>query len=116
MSYSRWSSDDFCCDLNCFERNGRYVTQLAMLRYEYTGRPPKIDFDGQHDADKIALQTKLRDQFFEKAIKVPIGLPHDGETFVDEDLQSFRERLVMLKELGYRFPDRVLAMVDDQIR
>jgi hypothetical protein len=116
MSYCRWSDDDFRCDLYCYESDGGYVTRIAALMFVYSGQPPRVDSNGHHDADKIALQTKARDKFFENAIKIPIGLPYDGETFVDEDIHSFRKRLVLLKELGYRFPDRVLARIDDEIR
>jgi hypothetical protein len=116
MSYCRWSDDDFSCDLYCYKDEGNFVTRVAMLRFEYTGRPPKIDFDGEYNPDKVAMQTKVRDEFFERAKRVRIGLPCDGETLVDENILSFRRRLIALKTLGYRFPDRVLAKIDDEIR
>jgi hypothetical protein len=33
-----------------------------------------------------------------------IGLAYDGRTFVDSDKDSFRDRLVMLRDAGYQFP------------
>jgi hypothetical protein len=87
-----------------------------MLRFEYTGNPPKIVFDGQCDDEKIAMQSKARDKFFQRVPKVPIGLPYDGQTFIDENIEMFRDRLLMLKELGYKFPNRVLAKVGDEVR
>jgi hypothetical protein len=116
MSYCRWSDNDFCCDLYCYKDDGNFVTQVAMLRFEYTGRPPKIDFDGEYNSEKVAMQTKARDDFFERAKRVRIGLAYDGKTLVDENILAFRERLIALKTLGYRLPDRVLGKVNDEIR
>jgi hypothetical protein len=112
----RWSDDEFCCDVICCKDNGRYVTRVAKFKYVFTGLLPKIDGNGHYDADKIARQMKARDEFFDKAEKVPIGLPFDGMIFFDEDLSSFRERLVKLRECGYRVPDRVFALIDNEMR
>jgi hypothetical protein len=115
--FCRWSDDEFGCDLFCYEHNGRYVTRVASLRYVFNAHPPKMDWDGQYDEAKIARQMEARDEFFERANRVQIGLPFDGMTFVDEDLSSFRKRLLKFRELGYRFPDRVFAMpIDIEMR
>jgi hypothetical protein len=45
----------------------------------------------------------------------PIGLPHDGETFHDPDLEAFLARLLGLARLGYRFPDYVVEAVREEI-
>jgi len=114
--FCRWSDDEFCCDLFCCKDNAGYVTRVATLKYVFDGLLPKIEGDGPYVADKVARQMKARDECFEKAEKVSRGLPFDGMTFVDEDLLSFRERLVKLREAGYRFPDRVFALSDNEMR
>lgn len=50
-----------------------------------------------------------------EAALTPITLPHAGESFNDPSLETFKERLLWLRSLGYRFPDYVLAMIDEEI-
>ena len=45
-----------------------------------------------------------------------IDLPHAGATFTDQTLAEFRDRLITLRKLGYRFPDDVLAAVEAEAR
>lgn len=116
MSYCRWSSDDFRCDLYCYEdASGGWTTHVAGLRYPEDGpRPPSValalsDFDAYRAA---------RDRWNARADEVPmvtIGLPCDGQTFNDPTLADFRARLMALREAGYRFPDHVLADVDEEL-
>lgn len=53
--------------------------------------------------------------FLETCQRKPIGLPYDGKSFDDPDLQSFLERLLILREVGYRFPDSVIETVRKEI-
>lgn len=45
-----------------------------------------------------------------------IGLPYDGETFNDPTLEIFRDRLLELRTIGYRFPDYVLTAIEEEMR
>lgn len=85
MSYCRWSSDNFECDLYCYsDVNGGYTTHVAGRRRQ---------------GDEL----------------VAIGLPHDGKTFNDATLEEFKERLLSLRAAGYSFPNYVLETVDAEI-
>jgi len=97
MSYCRWSSGDWNCDLYCYEdARGGWTTHVAENRYKY---PLKANTEFRH------LEKNL----------VKIDLPHAGETFNDPTLKAFRQRLVTLREIGYIFPDGVFQEVDEEI-
>lgn len=116
MSYCRWSSDNWKCDLYCYEGD-KFITHIAGRR-----RVGHIPDDRLSDflQNKITPEeyTKLHKEQM-KAVKAcgfeDITLPHAGETFEDEDLESFKERLLYLREVGYRFPDYVLEQIDEEM-
>mgnify|MGYP000476401623 CR=1 FL=1 len=125
MSYCRWSTDDFLCDLYCYEDvSGGWTTHVAGLKRVYTRPlPPDVPWPkpdpGQDDAwwELFWARYKAMNEFEEGNGygMVPIGLPCDGQSFNDPDLQSFRERVVSLRAMGYRCPDSVLEKIDEEI-
>lgn len=91
MTYCRWSDDSFRCDLYCYQdTSGGWTTHVALYR------------------DPEGLLT-------DPVYKVLIDLPYAGERFNDGTRVAFKERLLMLREVGYRFPDWVLATIDEEI-
>jgi hypothetical protein len=107
MSYCRWSSDNFRCDLYCYEdAGGGWTTHVAGARY----RDPRQARAIVHaESGKAALARA------EAAKMDPIGGPFDGQTFNDPTLEAFKARLLELRAAGYRFPDYVLEDVDAEI-
>jgi hypothetical protein len=121
MSYCRWSSMGFQCDLYCYEDvDGGWTTHVAGLRR--IGIPPQPvepeDYEADDYLDKL---DEFVDSFnlWVKAVAAcenePIGLPFDGMSFNDPDLEGFYSRLTELRALGYRFPDEVLEEVVAEI-
>lgn len=116
MSYCRFSSDDWSSDLYCYEDDlGGFTTHVARIRYVLKETLPlPIAFDDHNieawlDRDeKVMAAAKGAD-------RVPIDLPHAGETFNDPDLQSFLDRIVYLKSLGYRVPDYTIQAIQEEI-
>lgn len=111
MSYCRWSSDDFKCDLYCYgDVSGGYTTHVAGNRV--VGEvPPLPDLD----SPKFIEEYKKQSDFMATAKREPIGLPHDGETFNDPDLASFLDRLLELKAIGYHVPDWVVSNIREEM-
>ena len=113
MSFCRWSNDGGQCDLYCYECvDGGFVTHVAGLR-----RPKRVSDYDFSSVDALAFSTKrrqaeLRDPANEPR---PIGLPHDGESFVDDDLPAMLERIISLRALGYQCPDAVLDGIREEI-
>jgi hypothetical protein len=132
MSYCRWSSDNWKCDLYCYEEvSGGFTTHVASNRI--VGEVPEASFALLQKNDDLSVpeqvMRRLRNEAFkewteaqEKQSKFldtckhkPIGLPYDGESFNDPDLESFLKRLLHLREVGYKFPDYVLEEVKEEI-
>ena len=119
MSYCRWSTDGFRCDLYCYEDvAGGYTTHVAENRL--VNPPPEIAWPGQDADAKAWIEfTRMYNEAIQKAIKgqyEAIALPHAGERFNDPTLQEFKDRLLYLRGLGYRFPDEVLSEIDEELK
>jgi hypothetical protein len=111
MSYCRWSSDNFLCDLYCYaDVSGGWTTNVATRRY--VGDIPPIDWSTDETA---AASLEAQHAALQRCALEPIGLAHDGESFRDGDLEAFRATLLRLRAAGYRFSDAVLANVQDEI-
>ena len=112
MSYCRWSSDNWQCDLHCYaDVNGGYTTYVASNRV--VGKVPVIDWNAGPEI--VVAQQKRQYSFLLECERVSIDLPHAGETLRDATLSAFRHRLLELRLLGYRFPDCVLERVNSQV-
>lgn len=102
MSYCRWSTDDFQCDLYVYESDRGFEVLVADLKRVYSEPlPPPID-----------LMPDTADAWFARraAVKaiphemVPIGLPSDGLRQTCETAADCADLLERLKGEGYVFP------------
>lgn len=104
MSYCRFSSEDFQCDVYVYAHcAGGYATHVAGNRVVFTEPlPARADFT----TDPMAYVVRCRQvgAIVEKARRVPIGLPHDGAAFLDARAEECADRLEQLRDLGYRVP------------
>lgn len=120
MSYCRWSSDDWKCDLYCYEDfMGGWTTHVAGRKA--IGVPKELPFPYGRPEDKQAIQNWVKShqevmEYLKTAEYRTITLPHAGETFNDATLGDFKARLLQLRWLGYNFPDYVLEAVDEEIK
>lgn len=115
MSFCRWSSMNFGCDLYCYEAEQGYVTHVANQRI--IGDIPEVDNSlllnyTQENVEKFINQQKAQFEFLVTAERRPIGLKYDGQTFYDDE-DTFLSRLKMLREEGYRFPEITQEDIDD---
>lgn len=116
MAYCRWSAGS--CDLCCYKSGEEYFTHVAGSRV--VGKIPKVDdwlllLDGKH-IKKFQAQREWQYHWLLTCKRKPIDGPHDNETFVDRTLEGFRDRLLTLRDAGYRFPQDVFDLVDAEIR
>lgn len=107
MSFCRWSSMDFNCDLYCYESETCYVTHVAASRV--VGDIPKVDSslfldNTEENLQKFLVQQRAQFDFLDTAKREPIGLKYDGQTFYDNK-ENFLKRLEVLREEGYNFPE-----------
>ena len=115
MSYCRWSSNNWDCDLYCYaDVSGGYTTHVASRRHKgpIPGMPDvrkvsKEDWQAAYDAQRRALNEDNLE---------PIGLPYDSQSYNDPDLHSFLDRVLMLKDAGYHVPDDVIEMIKEEMK
>lgn len=114
MSYCRFSSDNWKCDLYCYQSNEGYVTHVATNRAVGV---PEIDRQLWENKKIDELTKAYRDQsdYLGTCERVPIGLDHDGKTFTNDNLRDFLDTLKMLRRTGYNLPDRVIEEVTEEI-
>lgn len=118
MSYCRWSTQGFRCDLYCYEDSrGGWTTHVASKK-TVPDPPEELPMPSNKDGPEweawLANHKAIRD-YLDVAERAPLGGPHDGATFNDPTLEAFRSRLLSLRQDGYRFPDSVLQEVDEEI-
>lgn len=114
MSYCRFSSDNFRCDLYCYEDcRGGWTTHVAANRV--VGEIPEIPMFGTVTPEEWLAAHKAQMAFLKNADRVSIGLPFDGQQFNDPDLESFRDRVASLIAAGYNAPSHVLTAIDEEI-
>ena len=116
MSYCRWSSDSYRCDLYCYaDIGGGFATHVAARRrIGIEMLPPEPDPMTMPSQDFVDANEAWLDALHALPM-VAIGLPFDGATFNDPTPAAFKARLLTLRAAGYRFPDSVLDRVDDEI-
>lgn len=111
MSYCRWSSDDFKCDLYVYECvDETWTIHVAGRRVVETVPPirwPTNPEDTDQVADFIA-DHRARNAFMDTVTHVPIGLPHDGETFKLASPGDCADKCAELIALGYHAPSHVI--------
>lgn len=113
MSYCRWSSDNWRCDLYCYGSSQGYETHVAGNRV-VGDIPQEPRWDEEINEEWMARHKAVM-TFLDTAERKPIGGPFDGASFTDETLEAFHGRLLALRAAGYRFPDYVLDGVREEI-
>lgn len=116
MSYCRWSTDDFQCDIYCYEScDGGWNIHVAANRrvLKEGDLPPRVPF---------ALEN--RDAWIERWMKVmewvktaevrPIGLTHDGKNYNELTALDAANRMLALRDAGYNVPqDAIDALLEE---
>lgn len=115
MSYCRWSSDDFQCDVYCYEADEGFIIHVAVSRpvLKDGDLPPRIPFTRENIDAFMERWQKVSD-WLKTAEKHVIGLPFDGETYVEPTAQEAADRLLTLKAAGYNVPQGAIdSLLED---
>lgn len=113
MSYCRWSSDDWKSDVYAYESNRGYELHVAGNRYT-SEIPPLLPYSTEnHEAWWKSYQAQM--EAVDKAESAPIGGEYDGKDFVYDTLPEFLEGLRDVAGKGYRVPEWVIEVVQDEI-
>lgn len=108
MSYCRWSTDDFQCDVYAYESvDGGFVVHVAGMRIVFAEPlPPDSDTQWTDPASIAAFlqRHQMVVEIVDRSERVPIGLPCDGDTFREPDASACADRLEQLRSMGYLVP------------
>ena len=115
MSYCRFSSMNWMCDVYCYEdRDGARVTHVASGRRVREPKPGDLDYASVTAEEWAEAHRQTMDDL--KTIPFrQIGLPHDGKWFYDLTLEEFRGTLTMLRDAGYNVPEYVFEEITAEI-
>ena len=113
MSYCRFSSDDYQCDVYCYEdSSGGFTTHVAGNRPLLDGTlPPVAPFSDT--AAWIERHEKVM-RWVKTADRTKIGLPFDGEGFNDPTASGCADRLEWLRGLGYNVPQYAIDALREE--
>lgn len=117
MSYCRWSSDDFQCDVYAYEHvYGGFMVHVARNRVVFTEPLPEdVPFEAEHLEAFMARHQKVM-AMVDAAERKPIGLPHDGEDFCEDDAGACADRLESLRALGYQVPQYAIDALREEAK
>lgn len=109
MSYCRWSSDDYQCDVYTWEDvSGGWVTCVAGGRYVFTEPLPEpVDLPHPFTDEQFHAWSQRHDEVMRivgAARTEPIGLAHAGARFHDDTPAACAQTLTMLRDAGYHVP------------
>lgn len=106
MSYCRWSTDDYQCDVYAYaDVNGGISVHVAASRYVFNEPlPDKVSWE---DVPAFVAREKKLMQMIDKAHMEPIGLEYDGQCFFNLSQEDAAALIDKLTALGYRVPSYV---------
>lgn len=119
MSYCRWSSMDFACDIYAYESVGDFW-QIYVAGNRVLGDIPKMPNMPAHDApeherhqwiEDYVKASKAQSEWLQTAEREEITLPYAGASIECATLDEFEAKLHELRALGYRFPDHVFEEI-----
>ncbi len=113
MSYCRWSSDGFNCDVYVYESATCFVCHVAGNRIK--GKAPKYWWKDITEAEFIKAYAEYSD-FMEKVERVPIDHPMAGETIETDEPGEMATQLGKLLTEGLHVPlYAIAALVEEQL-
>lgn len=117
MSYCRWSTDGFQCDIYCYEScGGGWDIHVAARRHVKDDKwPVPVPFTPETKEAWIEYWVALG-EWVKTAELRDIGLPHDGESYNEPTAADAANRLMELKRIGHNVPQEAIDALLDEAR
>lgn len=117
MSFCRWSSDDFQCDLYVYYSVGDfYQIHVAGRRHALKEPlPPKVTYrnkDGTPSLEYWDRHKKVQ-AMLDTAELVDIDLPCDGESYEIDTADECAAKMEELRDIGYNVPQFAIDAVKE---
>ena len=103
MSYCRWSSDCFQCDVYVYESDCGFEIHVAVARHVSETPRPELKENPSVD-DTVDYYMACLNWAKNAEVTAPIGLPFDGESFCFSTPKEAAEKLIEIKNAGYYVP------------
>jgi hypothetical protein len=114
------------CDVYAYEDSEGFTIHLAGRKRTHIDNAPPCPMEAfrASNTSEDAIQEYLkRQEKWKEWAESPEGslyedlkIKHAGESFHEDNLEDFKNRLLYLRELGYTFPDYVLELIDEEIK
>lgn len=115
MSYCRWSSDDWQCDVYVFEHgDGGWTTHIAGNRVIFSEPLPEPITGENWDSFKWLDRHERVMKMLDTAQRVDIDHPEAGQSYSDPTPQACANRLEELKAAGFQVPQYAIDMLRDE--
>lgn len=117
MSYCRFSSDNFRCDVYAYQStHDDYVLHVASHRREADTPIPEMPPNWwELPAEEMQAAMGRQDDWLEHAPLVPINHPDAGESYRFASAEELYEKLLDLRSAGLRVPDFALEAVKEDM-
>jgi HTH-type transcriptional regulator/antitoxin HigA len=114
MSYCRWSDDCFQSDVYCFEGWDGFCIYVASKRH-ISDRPKPDKPNDEYGLGKWYYYHKKCMEWAKQAETKSIGLPYDGEQYIFDTAIECLEKLLELREIGYRVPQHAIDALSEEM-
>jgi len=127
MSYCRFSSDGYQCDLFAYRGERGFIIHIAEKRYN-NAAPLVQDYlrlkKNGKGWNKRSIKSfnvatknwkKAQSKLSEEECFTKINLPFAGETLLFDDIEDFRDKMYELMEMGYQCDWGVIAIINEEI-
>jgi len=119
MSYCRWSSDNWMCDVYVYEAEIGFTIHVAGSKYvDEIPKVPPMPHEGTDEQwDEWFKLYNAQMEAVKKSAKnmKKIGGIYDGQTFICDDQKATIEKLRDIKEHGYNVPEFVFESLQEEI-
>ena len=117
MSYCRFSTDAFRCDVYAYADDKGWAIHVAGRKRDVPAdwREPLNDLlDPSRDAKESLAEYHRFYEQMDRLPWIPLDVPSAGKTFHELSLPAFRARMLALRAEGLRFPDSVLEEIEEE--
>lgn len=114
MSYCRWSSDDYQSDVYCYEAETGFVIHVANVRYVFDGPLPAPVSHERDGFDRWFTRQQAVTSMVDRAERVELSLPHDGESFSFDTPGECANELNRLRAWGYNVPQYAIDTLHEE--